>query len=510
MLDRLPIGIKVFIAPAIIIALMLCVMLVSEAAVRRQQAAFLQVVSGSLTTSTATTRLLLAVADVQSEMLRYLQLRQRLSAGENVLADLSRSIISKYQLVDRLFSMVKRTSGANESDAISNITDFLTIHRAVSLKIVDGAPVTSMTTSTLMAHYQQLQSYIVELATRSLESAQNSEKETERFIHSFSYYLLAGLVIILVVSIFLAIYVGRAISKPITNMITVMSSIAVGNFAVSIPGMQRRDEIGAMARAVGVFAKVSEELHNREQSLVEARALAEGASRHKSQFLANMSHELRTPMNAILGYTELILDNIYGEPTQKMRGVLVRIQSNGKHLLGLINDVLDLSKIEAGQLTLSLAAYSIKDLVHNVFSAVEPLAKAKGLALTVAVPTKLPTVQGDERRITQALLNLVGNAIKFTDKGEVSIAVSSSDKSFTIAVRDTGPGIAQGDQLKIFEEFQQADSSTTKEKGGTGLGLAISKRIIEMHGGQLRVDSVVGEGSTFHFTIPMRVGAELS
>jgi signal transduction histidine kinase len=510
MLDRLPIGIKVFIAPAIVIALMLCVMLVSELAVRRQQAAFLQVVGGSLTTSTTTTRLLLAVADVQSEILRYLQLRQRLAAGETVLVDLSRSVISKYQLVDRLFLTVKSTSSAAESDAISNITDFLTIHRAVSLKIVDGAPVTNMTTSTLMAHYQQLQSYIVELATRSLESAQNSEKETEKFIQNFSYYLLGGLIVIMAVSIFLTIYVGRAISKPITNMISVMSSIAVGNFAVSIPGMQRRDEIGAMARAVGVFAMVSKQLRDREQSLVEARALAEGASRHKSQFLANMSHELRTPMNAILGYTELILDNIYGELADKMRAVLVRIQINGKHLLGLINDVLDLSKIEAGQLTLSAAEYSIKDVVHNVYGAVESLAKAKGLALTVQMPAKLPTAQGDERRLTQVLLNLVGNAIKFTDKGDVAITVSSSELSFTVAVRDTGPGIALRDQLKIFEEFQQADSSTTKEKGGTGLGLAISKRIIEMHGGQLRVDSEPGAGSTFYFTIPIKVGAELS
>jgi GAF domain-containing protein len=151
-----------------------------------------------------------------------------------------------------------------------------------------------------------------------------------------------------------------------------------------------------------------------------SRQLAE-ASKHKSQFLANMSHELRTPMNAILGYTELILDNIYGEPTEKMRGVLTRVQSNGKHLLGLINDVLDLSKIEAGQLTLSLADYSVKDIVHNVFSSVESLAKNKKLALTIDLPPTLSAAHGDERRLTQVLLNLVGNSIKFTDKGEVAI-----------------------------------------------------------------------------------------
>jgi signal transduction histidine kinase len=509
MFNRLPIGIKVFIAPAIIIALMICVMLASELAVRRQQAAFLQVVGGSLTTSTATTRLLLSVAEVQSDILRYLQLRQRLGADDNALLDLSRSIASKYQLVDRLFSTVKSTSGADESDVVSNITDFLTIHRAVSLKIVNGAPVNSMTTSTLMAHYQQLQSYIVELATRSLESAQTSEKDTEAFIQIFSYYLLFGLVIILFVSIFLTIYVGRAISKPITNMISVMSSIAAGDFSVSIPSMERRDEIGAMGRAVGVFATVSKELHDREQSLVEARALAEGASRHKSQFLANMSHELRTPMNAILGYTELLLDNIYGELPEKMRNVLIRVQSNGKHLLGLINDVLDLSKIEAGQLALSVSDYSIKDVVLAVFSAVQPLAEAKGLLLTVQLPPELPTAKGDERRITQVLLNLVGNAIKFTDKGRVSINVSSSPECLTVAVCDTGPGIAKSNQTKIFEEFQQADSSTTKEKGGTGLGLAISRRIIEMHKGQLKVESVLDQGSTFFFTIPVTVGAVL-
>jgi signal transduction histidine kinase len=235
-----------------------------------------------------------------------------------------------------------------------------------------------------------------------------------------------------------------------------------------------------------------------------SRQLAE-ASKHKSQFLANMSHELRTPMNAILGYTELIMDNIYGEPTEKMRGVLTRVQSNGKHLLGLINDVLDLSKIEAGQLSLSLADYSVKDIVHSVFSSVESLAKNKKLALNIELPQKLPVAHGDERRLTQVLLNLVGNSIKFTDKGEVTIKAEAANGSFTIAVRDTGPGIAEEDQRKIFEEFQQADSSTTKEKGGTGLGLAISKRIVEMHGGRLWVDSSLGHGSTFSFNIPLNV-----
>jgi signal transduction histidine kinase len=231
----------------------------------------------------------------------------------------------------------------------------------------------------------------------------------------------------------------------------------------------------------------------------------ESASQHKSQFLANMSHELRTPLNAILGYTELILDNIYGETPHKMREVLERLQANGKHLLGLINDVLDLSKIEAGQLTLDLADYSLKDVVDIVVSAVESLANGKKLALTANVRPNLPVGHGDGRRLAQVLLNLVGNAIKFTDKGEVAINATAQNGSFTVAVRDTGPGIAPSDQGKIFEEFQQADNSATKRKGGTGLGLSIARRIIGMHGGRIWVESDVGKGSTFGFTIPVKV-----
>ena len=234
------------------------------------------------------------------------------------------------------------------------------------------------------------------------------------------------------------------------------------------------------------------------------------ASQHKSQFLANMSHELRTPLNAILGYTELILDNIYGETPDKMREVLDRLHANGKHLLGLINDVLDLSKIEAGELTLDLADYSLKEVVQTVFTAVESLATGKKLALTIDVAPNLPRGHGDERRLVQVLLNLVGNAIKFTDKGEVAIKATMSDGSFTVAVRDTGPGIAPSDQDKIFEEFQQADNAATKRKGGTGLGLSIAKRIIGMHGGRIWVESDVGKGSTFAFTIPVKVERQVS
>jgi signal transduction histidine kinase len=254
------------------------------------------------------------------------------------------------------------------------------------------------------------------------------------------------------------------------------------------------DQAGIAIENVRLFDEIQEK----------SRQLAE-ASQHKSQFLANMSHELRTPLNAILGYTELILDSVYGEMPDRARSVLDRVQRNGRHLLGLINDVLDLSKIEAGQLVLSLSDYSLKSVIQTVFSAVEPLAKEKQIALKIDVAPELPQGHGDERRLTQVLLNLVGNAIKFTDIGEVSIKGSSANGSFNVAVHDTGPGISETDQTKLFQEFQQADNSITRKKGGTGLGLAISKRIIEMHGGRIWVESVVGQGSTFAFTLPVKV-----
>jgi PAS domain S-box-containing protein len=236
----------------------------------------------------------------------------------------------------------------------------------------------------------------------------------------------------------------------------------------------------------------------------------EVASRHKSQFLANMSHELRTPLNAILGYTELILDDIYGVVPEKIRDVLKRLEKNGRHLLELINDVLDLSKIEAGSFTLDLGDYSMKEIVQTAVTAVEALATEKKLALNLDVPANLPTGKGDARRITEVLLNLIGNAIKFTEVGEVRIGVEISDGAFLVSVADTGPGIAAADQQKIFEAFQQADNSNTRKKGGTGLGLSIAKKIIEQHGGRMWVESIPGHGATFRFTLPVRVERQVN
>lgn len=245
-----------------------------------------------------------------------------------------------------------------------------------------------------------------------------------------------------------------------------------------------------------------------EEQLELARDRAEEANLAKSRFLANMSHELRTPLNAVLGYTELMADGIYGELPPRAAGVLERIQTNGRHLLGLINDILDLSKIEAGQVELQMAPYGWSAVVDSVTAATGSLVQAKGIALRSTVADDLPMGVGDERRLTQVLLNLVGNAIKFTDEGHVAIEVQARDGHYEVSVSDTGPGIAPEDQARIFDEFQQADDSSTRAKGGTGLGLAISRRIIDMHGGEIGVSSSLGEGATFHIRLPIRAGTE--
>jgi signal transduction histidine kinase len=303
-------------------------------------------------------------------------------------------------------------------------------------------------------------------------------------------FALAGFLLTLI----LGYAISWSIVAPVQEIDERLNRIAAGDFSQRVV-VANRDELGALAEHVNLACERLQELYQR----------LEDASRHKSQFLANMSHELRTPLNAILGFGELVLDGVYGDVPERMRDPLERMQRNGRHLLGLINDVLDLSKIEAGQFSLSVAGYSVDELVQGVYSAVEPLAAEKKLSISTHVPSGLPPASGDERRLAQALLNLVGNAIKFTDKGEIAIEVAARDDSLTFSVRDTGPGIAEADQAKIFEEFQQLDGSITKTKMGSGLGLAIAKRIVEMHGGRIWVDSSSGAGATFSFMVPARV-----
>jgi signal transduction histidine kinase len=254
-------------------------------------------------------------------------------------------------------------------------------------------------------------------------------------------------------------------------------------------------------------ARLLEELQTRQRALEARTSELEIASQHKSQFVANMSHELRTPLAAMLGYAELLQEGVYGAPPEKFPPILTRIRSNGKHLLGLINTVLDISKIEAGQFKLNLAEYALGSIVETVMVATESLAAAKKLAFKTEVAKGLPYGLGDEQRLTQVLLNLLGNAIKFTDAGEVRISADAANGYFAVSVSDTGPGIPAEECERIFEKFRQVDSSNTRAKGGTGLGLAIAREIVEMHGGRIWVESAMGEGSTFRIELPVRVAA---
>jgi signal transduction histidine kinase len=251
-------------------------------------------------------------------------------------------------------------------------------------------------------------------------------------------------------------------------------------------------------------ARLFEEVQSRTHELAKTIEDLEIASQHKSQFVANMSHELRTPLAAVLGYAELMQEGFYEPQGKKSLDALTRIRANGKHLLGLINTVLDIAKIESGQFSLNLAEYAIESVVETVRAATESLAETKKLALKTEVAKALPFGLGDEQRLTQVLLNLVGNAIKFTDAGEVRIAATAVNGHFNVTVTDTGPGIPEEHQARIFEQFHQVDNSNTKAKGGTGLGLAIAKQIVEMHGGRIWVESIVGKGSTFQMELPVR------
>jgi signal transduction histidine kinase len=231
----------------------------------------------------------------------------------------------------------------------------------------------------------------------------------------------------------------------------------------------------------------------------------EAASRHKSEFLANMSHELRTPLNAILGFNEMILGQIYGEVPPDLLVPLTDVQNSGKHLLRLINNVLDLAKIEAGRMELTATDYAVQDIVERVRASLQPLAVDKGLELVSSVPAEMPLARGDDGRIAQCLMNLAGNALKFTRRGRVEIGVELHDDVLVYRVADTGIGIAPEKIESVFAEFRQGDATIASEFGGTGLGLSITKKFVEMHGGRIWVESELGKGSTFFFSIPLRL-----
>ena len=312
--------------------------------------------------------------------------------------------------------------------------------------------------------------------------------------------------------ILLALLLGFVISwsfiLPVQEAHGFLSQVAKGNFGATI-NVPNRDEFGALADHMNHMSRelqhLSESQRRGSHELQRLNEQLQQASKAKSDFLANMSHELRTPMNAILGFVEMVLDEIYGDVPTHLKEPLTDIQTNGKHLLRLINDVLDLSKIEAGRMELVLGEYSVQEVVETVRASLQSLALEKGLGFVAAAQEDIPLAFGDGRRITQCLTNLVGNALKFSKNGRVAVWMEQQEENLLYRVSDTGIGIPKNELENIFNEFQQVDMAMTREFAGTGLGLNITKKFVEMHGGRIWVESELGKGSTFFFSIPLRV-----
>jgi signal transduction histidine kinase len=306
-------------------------------------------------------------------------------------------------------------------------------------------------------------------------------------------------------AISLALLLGFVISWsfiiPVRDAGEFLGQVAKGDFSATI-AVPNRDEFGVLAERMN---RMSVELHHLYDAQRVLNVELAQASKAKSDFLASMSHELRTPLNAILGFNEMILGGIYGDVSDDVRATLADIQSSGKHLLRLINDVLDLSKIEAGRMDLALADFLVDDVVAQVKVALGSLAAQKGLDFTTIVADDIPVAYGDGGRIAQCLMNLAGNALKFTREGGIEIAVDRHGDVLHFRVTDSGIGMAEDRLETVFAEFRQADATIAGQYGGTGLGLSITKKFVEMHGGRIWVESQLGKGSTFAFTIPLRV-----
>ena len=326
----------------------------------------------------------------------------------------------------------------------------------------------------------------------------------------------------LVAGIGLSVLLARHLVRPIKQMRTAAARIGAGAYDERIE-LRRRDELGGLADELnrmaaslqasvqGLEQKVEERTRELQQVLAElsrkGRQL-EVASQHKSDFLANMSHELRTPLNAIIGFSQVLRQRLFGPINEKQEEYLDDILSSGNHLLSLINDVLDLSKVEAGQVELEVASFSLREALERGVVMVREPAMKRGVAVALELAPDVDLVEGDERRLRQVVFNLLSNAVKFTPEGgSIDVASARVDGEVQVSVTDTGPGIAAEDRERIFEEFQQTDVGV-QQREGTGLGLALSKRLVELHGGRIWVESEPGHGSRFVFTLPIKEASQ--
>jgi len=397
--------------------------------------------------------------------------------------------------------VIQRIRGA-QGDVMATVADVANLVRdgkvdqAMELQLTSGYPL-----------FRQVEG-LVELVVRIEEKGMGQQRQATALANRHAFYLMGGLVI---ASLLLALLLGFVTSwsfiLPVQKAQNFLGQVAKGDFSTTVT-VDNRDEFGELAAQMNRMSAQLNGLYEEQQAAARQLAMLNTqlarASQAKSDFLANMSHELRTPMNAILGFTEMILDDIYGEVPAEVRGPIQDVRTCGQQLLRLINDVLDLSKIEAGRMELSLTDYSVEEVVETARTSLRSLAAEKGLEFTAEVEPDLPLAYGDGKRITQCLTNLVGNALKFTKQGRVAIHARRDGDEIVYSVADTGIGIPANQLDQIFGEFRQVDASISREFGGSGLGLSITKTFVELHGGHIWVESEPGRGSTFHFAIPLR------
>ncbi len=380
------------------------------------------------------------------------------------------------------------------SEVMARITDSdqAGLDASASLQVVQDEAVPLAThlktlADTLVEDAQAATDRLIELNRSSLAASQNL----------FIAFALGSVVLALLLGYLLS----WSLVGPIRRMQARLAAIAAGDFSGHVE-VSNRDELGALASSLNMM---NDELGR----LYEA---VETASRHKSEFLANMSHELRTPLNAIIGFSQVLKEQMFGELNARQTEYVDDVLSSGQHLLSLINDILDLAKVEAGRMELEPSTFALGDLLENSMAMVRERAIRQSVSLDTAIDPSVGLLEADERKVKQIIFNLLSNAVKFTPAGgRVTLAATADDGQVEISVRDTGVGISAEDQVRIFEEFYQVGTGKTQE--GTGLGLALSRRLVELHHGRLGVASEPGAGSTFTITLPLHqahVAAEIA
>ncbi len=333
----------------------------------------------------------------------------------------------------------------------------------------------------------------VDISTASLDNSLSGSRDIMVGFGALIFVLVAGTVVLML---------RRSVLTPLTRMTTAAGRISSGDYSVRVPVEASKNELGSMSAA---FNDMIDQVESHTRELERANSQLERANRMKSEFLANMSHELRTPLNIIIGFSEVLRDTDPQTLAESDRQEFCEnIITSGYHLLELINDVLDLAKVEAGQMQLEPEEFYVGTVLQETIATMQPLAAKKNIDLNVNISSRLSSIVADVNKFKQIVYNLVGNAVKFTPAGgRVRVSASVMDNTARFAVSDMGVGIAPADQERIFAEFQQADGSSSRKYEGTGLGLALTRKFVELHGGRIWLDSEVGKGSNFYFTLPL-------